>query len=239
MPCGPASMMPRARTRQALWSGLPEGASLCCFSSNLAVAARLLALAADPSDRNILGKVSDFAQQHLVAGEAEDVADAIALAPCHGLDATVMTYVDGPGSGKRSLLCRSPCRSAIDERRQSRPDPALVARPPGVLRRSPRSSSMASSTSAVALVARLEEQIVSPLLVFQSQQVRQRLHRVCPLLRPTAPVRQADGIRQPPAASSARPARRSSLAPRTSRLRIARRGSRGDRRGSGGPGTRA
>src|SRR5260370_36371216 len=53
--------------------------------AELAVAADLVSLTTDPADGGILGEMADPAQQHRVAGEAEDVADALALAPRHRL----------------------------------------------------------------------------------------------------------------------------------------------------------
>ena len=53
--------------------------------AELAVAAHLLGLAQGPGDGRILGQSGDPGQQDLVAGEAEDVADAVLLAPGHGL----------------------------------------------------------------------------------------------------------------------------------------------------------
>jgi hypothetical protein len=38
-------------------------------------------------------------------------------------DESKQPYVDGPGSGKRYLLCQSTSCSATDQRRQSRPKP--------------------------------------------------------------------------------------------------------------------
>ena len=47
--------------------------------AELAVAADLRGLALDPLQRRRLDEVGDAAEQDLVAGEAEDVADAVAL----------------------------------------------------------------------------------------------------------------------------------------------------------------
>ena len=44
----------------------------------------------EASDRDILGEICDLAQQHAVAGDPEDVADAVALAERDGLDAATM-----------------------------------------------------------------------------------------------------------------------------------------------------
>ena len=53
--------------------------------AELAVAAHLGALARDPAERRVLGQIGDPGEQDLVAGEAEDVADPVVLAPRHGL----------------------------------------------------------------------------------------------------------------------------------------------------------
>ena len=49
-----------------------------------------LALARDPAKRRVLGQIGDPGEQDLVAGEAEDVADPVVLAPRHGLVPTVV-----------------------------------------------------------------------------------------------------------------------------------------------------
>src|SRR5260370_10442417 len=58
--------------------------------AELAVAADLVSLPTDPTHGGILGEMADPAQQHRVAGEAEDVADALALAPRHRFGPGVM-----------------------------------------------------------------------------------------------------------------------------------------------------
>src|SRR5439155_9055940 len=80
-PWGPAST--RAITRRSV-------SQLCGGIAQFAVAADLAGLAVDPAERGILGETADPAQQHRIAGEAEDVADALALAPRHSLGAGVM-----------------------------------------------------------------------------------------------------------------------------------------------------
>jgi hypothetical protein len=47
-------------------------------------ATHVLGLALDAAHGGILGELGNAGQQELVAGEAEDVADAVALAPAHG-----------------------------------------------------------------------------------------------------------------------------------------------------------
>src|SRR3954468_22448632 len=56
----------------------------------LAVAANLLALAFDPAHGGSLGEALHPGEQDLVAGQAEDVADAVALAPSHRLGPAVV-----------------------------------------------------------------------------------------------------------------------------------------------------
>jgi hypothetical protein len=60
---------------------------------DFAVAAHLHRLAFDPADGDVLDEVADAAEQHLVAGKTEDLADAGMLAEHHGLDAPVMAVV--------------------------------------------------------------------------------------------------------------------------------------------------
>ena len=48
-------------------------------------AADLVGLALDPAERGVLRQICDLAQQDRVAGEAEDVADPVALQPGHRL----------------------------------------------------------------------------------------------------------------------------------------------------------
>src|SRR5688572_24838009 len=50
-----------------------------------AEATDLLGLAQSPSDSRVLDQIGDPGGEDLVAGEAEDVADPVALAPGHGL----------------------------------------------------------------------------------------------------------------------------------------------------------
>src|SRR5260221_11921966 len=79
-----------------LWPGLDAGddAALALPTwggvAQFAVAADLVGLTVDPAERGILGQIADPAQQYRVAGEAEDVADALAFAPRHCLGARVM-----------------------------------------------------------------------------------------------------------------------------------------------------
>jgi hypothetical protein len=54
-------------------------------------AADLLSLAGEPAERSFLSERADLAQQHWVAGEAEDVADTLTLASSHGLRPAIMT----------------------------------------------------------------------------------------------------------------------------------------------------
>src|ERR1700682_3869826 len=56
----------------------------------VAITADLISLTADPSHGGILGEIADPVQQHCVAGEAKDVADALALAPRHRLGPAVV-----------------------------------------------------------------------------------------------------------------------------------------------------
>jgi hypothetical protein len=58
--------------------------------AELAVAAHLVTLARDPAKRRVLGPIGHPGEQHWVAGEAEDVADPVALATGHGLVAGVV-----------------------------------------------------------------------------------------------------------------------------------------------------
>ena len=80
LPCGEASTRPITRRSTCQ---LPGGVA------ELAVAAHLVALARDPAERRVLGQIGDPGEQDLVAGEAEDVADPVVLAPRHGLVPTV------------------------------------------------------------------------------------------------------------------------------------------------------
>ncbi len=52
---------------------------------------RVTASTARRAKRRVLGGRADLAQQHRVAGEAEDVADALTLAPRHDLGPSEMT----------------------------------------------------------------------------------------------------------------------------------------------------
>ena len=54
------------------------------------VAAHLLGGGFKAAKRYILGKIGDLAQQHAVAGEPEDVADAVPLVKGDGLDAAIV-----------------------------------------------------------------------------------------------------------------------------------------------------
>ena len=91
----------------ALGSGLDAGddaaLDLPAFRgvAEIAVAADLVALAVEAAERGVLGERADLAQQHRVAGQAEDVADALALAPRHRL---------GPARNgcRRAPRCRPP-----------------------------------------------------------------------------------------------------------------------------------
>jgi hypothetical protein len=58
--------------------------------TEIAVAADLLRFARDAAQGGVLGKRTNLAQQHWIAGKAEDVADAVALAPSHRLWPAVM-----------------------------------------------------------------------------------------------------------------------------------------------------
>ena len=73
----------RAMTRRSAVPGLGG-------VGELAVAADLRGPALDPPQRRLLGEVRDAPEQHRVAGQAEDVADAVALAPAHGLGPAVV-----------------------------------------------------------------------------------------------------------------------------------------------------
>ncbi len=58
--------------------------------AEIAVAADLFAFASEAAKGGVLGQQADLAQQHRVAGQPEDVADALALAPRHRLGPAVM-----------------------------------------------------------------------------------------------------------------------------------------------------
>jgi hypothetical protein len=74
--------------------------------AELAVAADLLALVSDPAERRLFGEPGGGLQEDLVAGEAENVADAVALAPAHRL---------GPANGCRRVCAN--CHRLIHARR--------------------------------------------------------------------------------------------------------------------------
>src|SRR5260370_39505048 len=54
-------------------------------------AADLLRFTRDAAEGGVLGERADLTQQHRVAGEAEDVADTLTLAPCHRLGPAIVT----------------------------------------------------------------------------------------------------------------------------------------------------
>ena len=58
--------------------------------AELAIAADLLRLAGEATQSGVVGERTDLAQQHRVAGQPEDEADAPALAPRHRVGAAVM-----------------------------------------------------------------------------------------------------------------------------------------------------
>jgi hypothetical protein len=58
--------------------------------AEVAVATDLVALAGKAAQGGILGERGDVAEQHRVAGQPKDVADALALAPCHRFGPAVM-----------------------------------------------------------------------------------------------------------------------------------------------------
>src|SRR5580692_460302 len=58
--------------------------------TELAIAADLLRLAGEATQGGVFGERTDLPQQHRVDGQPEDVADALALAPRHGLRSAVM-----------------------------------------------------------------------------------------------------------------------------------------------------
>src|SRR6476620_1714725 len=58
--------------------------------AEIAVAADLFSLAGDAAESGVLVERADLAQQHRIAGQSEDVADALALAPCHCFGPAVM-----------------------------------------------------------------------------------------------------------------------------------------------------
>jgi hypothetical protein len=58
--------------------------------SEVTVAADLVAFTLEKAESGVLGEGADLAQQHRIAGQAEDVADAVALAPRHRLGPAVM-----------------------------------------------------------------------------------------------------------------------------------------------------
>src|ERR1044072_3788280 len=58
--------------------------------AEITIAPDFLPLAIEATESGILGERADLAQQHLVAGQPEDVADPMALAPHHRLGAAVM-----------------------------------------------------------------------------------------------------------------------------------------------------
>src|SRR5215212_4112418 len=53
--------------------------------AELGIAANLVGLALNPTEGHLLGKARDVPEQDLVAGQAEDVADPLTLAPAQGL----------------------------------------------------------------------------------------------------------------------------------------------------------
>ncbi len=59
--------------------------------AEITVAADLFRLPREPAQGGVLGERADLSQQHRIAGQAEDVADALALAPSHRLWPAVMT----------------------------------------------------------------------------------------------------------------------------------------------------
>ena len=90
------------RVSVPFWSGFDAGDDAsrgrnrpgrprCCGVIDLAVATHLFGAGFEAPNRDILGEIDDLAQQHAVAGEAEDVADAVALADRDRLDASIMT----------------------------------------------------------------------------------------------------------------------------------------------------
>ncbi len=60
-------------------------------SAEVAIAPDLFPFAGEAAKGGVLGERADLAQQHRVAGQAEDVPDAPALAPRHRLGPSVMT----------------------------------------------------------------------------------------------------------------------------------------------------
>jgi hypothetical protein len=58
--------------------------------AELAIAADLFPVTVKAAEGSVLGERADLAQQYRVAGQPEDVADAVALAPCHGFGPAVM-----------------------------------------------------------------------------------------------------------------------------------------------------
>ncbi len=93
--------------------------------------------------------------------------------------------MDGPGSGKCYFFCRNlpvaPRASAVSPVRNP-----LAGRPPGVLRHN-RAAPARHPVLPPSRCLRGWRAGVPPLLK-PVQQVRQRLHRVSPLLRSTAPI---------------------------------------------------
>src|SRR5205814_4117797 len=80
-PCGPASTRADdAALDVPAFSGVAD----------VAVAADLFTFARNATEGGVLGEWADLAQQHRIAGEAEDVTDALALAPRHRLGPSVM-----------------------------------------------------------------------------------------------------------------------------------------------------
>src|SRR5687768_1599838 len=80
LPCGEASTRPTTRLNLPAPGGVAE----------LAVAAHLVSLAQGAGDSRVLGQIGNLGREDLVAGEAEDVADTVALAPRHGLGPAIV-----------------------------------------------------------------------------------------------------------------------------------------------------
>ena len=89
------------------------------------VATDLFRPAVEAADGGILGEIADLAQQHAVAGEAEDVADALALAPCHRLGPAVMAVAAHQNLDRRPAGTDAAMTATLPPRRSGphRPKP--------------------------------------------------------------------------------------------------------------------
>ncbi len=81
--------------------------------AEIAVAPNLFSLACEATQSGVFGERADLAQQHRIAGEPEDVADTLALAPRHRLGPAVMAV-----AAHDDLDCRPASADAADDMTQ-------------------------------------------------------------------------------------------------------------------------